>query len=230
MSPALAHALALGLALGRAIPVLAAPPGPAEVRLPADRLEALVRKELGTIAPGLAPDVGFRVEEHRVDGLWEGLHVQLLTVRFLAGDGTVFRDAALALHRGLLTPCAVTSGGHGLMSAVVWNGQCYYSYSWGSGIHRSHLGRIAVTRGTLTRLDSVGYPHLDLFVRIAATGPRVERGGFERFNVWHGGEPVGTVAVGGSGLVLLEDTGRGQEASELRPDPGPDLRPPPATP
>jgi hypothetical protein len=156
----------------------------------------------------MAPGVVLQVEEHPVEGLWEALHLQLLTVHCLSGDGTPFREIALVHHRGTFTECAQAFGGSGLMSAVVQGGQCWFTWSWGSGIHRSHAGRITVAGGALVILASGAYRDVDLFVRAGGKGPSVETGTFDHFNAWHQGKPIGTLSIRGMRLELLDPSGR----------------------
>ncbi|MGE5608782.1 MAG: hypothetical protein ACM359_05990 [Bacillota bacterium] len=86
------------------------------------------------------PAAQFPLEELTTPEVWEQLHVQVFRVR----DGVRQLDSFLIQNENV-TPLGVGFGGYGIMSMCVTDldadGQpeLAFTYSWGSGIHRSHL-------------------------------------------------------------------------------------------
>jgi hypothetical protein len=97
-------------------------------------------------------------------------------------------------HNGRITSLAPINGGHGLMSGLMHDGEFYYTYSSGAGIHRAHVGKLQVSGGTLKHWNSVAFWSTDLFVS-DAPGKKVQVlvGDFKAFNHWETGRPVGLV-------------------------------------
>jgi hypothetical protein len=58
----------------------------------------------------------------------------------------------------------VSFGGYGLMSGLVQGESFYFTYSWGSGIHRSHVGKLQIVNDEVKFWDSGGFFNLDLFL------------------------------------------------------------------
>jgi len=176
-------------------------------RMTAETLLPLVKEYAFREKPGLNPSTRFEIEEFPVEGLEETLDLQLFHVRSLSSDGQQFSEMELIYRDGALTPFANAFGGFGLMSAVLAEDGLYYTYSWGSGIHRSHVGRLCIEDGRLAILESGGYVNTDLFVRKVKGGIKVESGRFTGFNSWEAAEKFGWLKQQGSSLVIVDEEG-----------------------
>jgi len=172
-----------------------------------EELVPLVREYAFRENPKLNPPVQFKIEEHEVDGLWHAIRVRLLLVRYMSAAGEQFNERLLVYHDGKLTPFASAFGGYGLMSAVVMDGKLYYTYSWGSGIHRSHIGRLSRDARDIRIIVSGGYSSTDLFVRNVDGRIRVEAGKFTGFNSWKVESQVGWLKAKESSLAIVDETG-----------------------
>ena len=191
---ALASVLACHTAFGQR------PASPAE-------LKTLVKNYALRNNPELKSDTRFAIEEYAIDGL-KALDAQIILARYLAPDGSQFNEALLIYHDGKLTPFASAHGGHGLMSAVVSGGKLYYTYSFGSGRHRSHLGQLSIVGGKLVFAESGPLLYQDFFVKQDGARLRLEKGEFEKFNAWKAGRKIGEIAAKESGFAVLNDAGK----------------------
>src|SRR5262245_9305425 len=144
-------------------------------------LKTLVKNYAFQNQPKLRADTQFAIEEYAIAGL-KALDVQILLARYLAPEGSQFNEALLIYHNGKLTPFANAFGGHGLMSAVVSGGKLYYSYSFGSGRHRSHLAQLSIVGGKLVFAESGPLLDQDCFVKQDGARLRLEKGEFKKFN------------------------------------------------
>ena len=99
-------------------------------------IEPKIREYAFHQKPSLKPETRFEIEEFEVPGLKSALPIQLFFAKYLTPDGQRFSEMIFAYHDGKLTPFGSAFGGFGLMSAVVEKEILYYTYSWGSGIHR----------------------------------------------------------------------------------------------
>ena len=177
------------------------------VKLDSDSLEALARERAFKAKPELNPETEFQIYEFEIDGLWDEMGIQLISAAYLV-DGQQFNEALYIARDGSLSPFASTFGGFGFMSAVLSGGDVYYSYSWGSGIHRSCMGRIALDeKGKLQITETEEFLFTDLFLRSVDGGVRVETGGYDAFNSWQEGQPVGWLEYRKRRLVLVDDDG-----------------------
>jgi hypothetical protein len=179
-------------------------------------LETLVKDYAFRNKPGLNPDTHFGIEEYAIDGL-KALSLQIILARYLLPDGSQFNEALLIYHDGKLIPFARAFGGHGLMSAVVSGGKLYYTYSFGSGRHRSHLGRLSIVGGKLIFAESGPLLDQDCFVKQDGARLRLEKGEFERFNAWKAGQKIGEIGARESGFAVLNDAGKEIEALAGKP-------------
>ena len=185
----------------------------AEQRVSVADVAPLVREYAFEAKPTLNPETQFEIEEYDVPGMWRDLRVQLFLARYVSPGGGQFNESLLAYHDGELTPFACTFGGHGLMSAVMMDGDLYYTDSCGLGRHLSSLGRLSRDPGTIAILRSGRYLSVGLFVRNVDGRIQVETGRFVGFNSWQAGEPVGWLKADESSLAVIDATGK-----ELSPD------------
>ena len=179
----------------------------AESRMTAEALMPLVREHAFSEKPKLNPSIQFKIKEYRVEGLHEALKIQLFLARYMSPDGQQFNERLLLYHDRKLIPFASTVGGFGLMSAVVSEDALYYTYSWGSGQHRSHIGYLSLNGDKIEILESGGYMSTDLFVRKVEDGILVEAGRFDGFNSWESAEEVGWVKRPVSSLAIVDAMG-----------------------
>ena len=170
-------------------------------------LKTLVKNYAFQNQPKLNPKTDFAIEEYAIDGL-KALDVQIILARYLLPDGSQFNESLLIYHNGKLTRFASALGGHGLMSAVVSGGKLYYTYSFGSGRHRSHLAQLSIVGGKLAFAESGSLLDQDCFVKQDGARLRLETGEFEKFNAWKAGRKIGDIAAKESGFAVLNDAGK----------------------
>ena len=120
----------------------------AEQRQTISSVEPLYRAHRFGSAPNLNPKTTFRVRELDVPNLWSTLGLQLFEAEEIVG-GDAFAWRQFLCREGVVHPFVESFGGHGVMSGVVHANALYYSYSWGSGIHRSFVGRLTIQNGIL---------------------------------------------------------------------------------
>ena len=176
-----------------------------------DGLPQLVRQWAYDTQPGLrGKGVRFAIEPYSVPGLKDALDLGLILVRFLsAEEGQQFNEAILIHRDDTLTTFASAFGGFGLMSAVVAEGSLYYSYSFGSGIHRSHVGVLRKNgEGELELRESGGYFSDDLFVRVKEGEIVVESGQYETFNRWSSPKSFGKVRAKAAAFTIVDGAGK----------------------
>lgn len=168
---------------------LAIPSGSAD----APEILRLVRNFAFSTIPKLNPKSEFDIQVIPVGGLWDALQVQIVKVRLLS-DGAQFNEFAAVLRQGKVATLGISIGGHGLMSGLVQNGSLYFTYSWGSGVHRSQVGRLGLANDELRFWDSAGFPNVDLFLSRKADGALgLVTGTFEGFNHWSGAHEFGHI-------------------------------------
>lgn len=184
-------------------------------RIDVTEATALVTEWARTDSPDLGSDVEFDVAELEVAALWEELHAQLFFAGFVSSDGRRFREQAFVYFDGALFPFAETFGGFGLMSGTVEGGALYYSYSFGSGVTRSVLGRLTIQEGRPHFSETGGFSDLDLFLESEGEGVQIEAGQLVGFNDWSDGAPWGTLVVRDGALTVLDSSG-----NEITPDIG----------
>jgi hypothetical protein len=172
-------------------------------------IEPLYRAYRFSTQPDLNPEVTFRVKELRVPGLWAALAIQLFVADDLI-DGQVLPRDPFLYFKGAIHPFVNSIGGHGVMSGVVSGDAFYYSYSWGSGIHRSLVGRLTIKEGRPIREESRALWNTDMFVEKSADGRvRIVEARWREFNRWEKGVPLGWIdGAEGSRLKMVDDYGR----------------------
>ena len=178
-----------------------------EPKMTAEALAPLVREYAFQEMRKLNPQTQFKIEEYEVSGLWHALEIQLFLARYMSPNGDQFNEGLFIYSDGKITPFASASGGHGLMSAVLMDDKLYYTYSWGSGRHRSHVGRVSVDDAKITITESGGYAQADLFIKKVNGKIQVEVGRFTGFNSWEAAEKIGCVKIKASSLVIVDAAG-----------------------
>ena len=174
-------------------------------RQTSESLTSIYRAYAFIQTPTLNPNTSFAFAEFEIPGLCETLNIQVFRVEY-RGGGQVFRDEIFAVVDGRVEPFVTSVGGFGLMSAVVVDGGLYYSYSWGSGLHRSYVGRLRMIDRKLVREESAGYRSRDVFVR-QASGNKVQvvEGSYQGFNRWTDGAVLDVIAIDSDGRLKVGD-------------------------
>jgi hypothetical protein len=149
-------------------------------------IQSAVRSFIAASGHGMSPSTRIELDRYEIPGLEERLDASAYLAKFLTVEGGPFNELLFLYRRGAVVPFGETFGGWGLMSGVV-HGRCfYYTYSWGSGIHRSHVGRLAVERGELKGGESAAFQNVDVFVSKTERGISIDSGEFIAFNRWRG--------------------------------------------
>lgn len=184
-----------------------------DAKLHLQEAEALIPEFIFQKWPNLNPDVVFEIEMQEIADLWEALNVQIFTVYFFVRDDPWwFRSETLIYHQGELDVLLGTSVAD-FMSGVVVRGVFYYTHCSGSGILRSHVGKLSMDQGFLAVKESGGFSFQNLFVKASGDVVEVETGLWDSFNSWRDGEFFGTIKDNGDTLTLLDAFGE-----EIAPD------------
>ena len=154
-------------------------------------LEMQVRQFVRQTNPSFQQSTPVVLEEYVVPGLAEQSRARLYLARLLGSSGEQFNELLFIHYNNTITPLGQTFGGHGLMSAVMFERRLHYSLSWGSGVHRSQLGTVSFSRGQAKAEQSQGVPNIDLFVRVEGENLIVESGRYAGFNEWRGAKQNG---------------------------------------
>ncbi len=134
------------------------------------------------------PETEFDIRIEPIAAIWEGLRIQVLVVR-CGLDGQTPNQFACVVYQGTVKTLGASIGGYGLMSGLAQGQSFYFTYSWGSGVHRSHAGKLQIVNGAVQLWDSGGFLNVDLFLSRRPNGDvAVESGKFESFNGW--GQPA----------------------------------------
>jgi hypothetical protein len=129
-----------------------------------DSLEQLVRDYIRIAQPTMDTSFRLAITVHDVPGLWDSLRIHLFHAEYQSSDGTWFWDGEFLYRNGTIRIFVPDFDGWGLMSGVMRGATLYYTYSWGSGIHRCHIGRLFLNPDTIVIQESGGYAGKDLFV------------------------------------------------------------------
>ncbi len=129
--------------------------------------------------------------ERPIPGLWNAVGAQAFSVGERIKGQIVWRDPVFCVA-GKILPFGSSAGGVGVMSAVVQGDAFYYTYAFGSGIHRSHVGRLRLVDGEPQQHESAPFPQ-DLFVEKAGDGVRVVQATYREFNAWENGVEHGRI-------------------------------------
>jgi len=90
---------------------------------------------------------------------------------------------ACVLHEGKAQGLGQSFGGWGLLSGLMQGETFYFTYSQGSGRHRSHVGKLQLVDNAVKLWDAGGFYELDLFLSRQPDGHIVVVSGvFEAFN------------------------------------------------
>jgi hypothetical protein len=152
---------------------------------PEQRYDFGLDEGLGRLTGELAKihkEVRYSYRAINVPGLEESLQTRIYLVNFETLAGYQVEEKLLALRNGKLQEFGAAFGGHGLMSALVHNGCMYYSFSWGSGLHRSHVGRLKVVGGDIDVWESDWFPNADVIVKKERDRVEIVQGAYAGFN------------------------------------------------
>jgi hypothetical protein len=115
--------------------------GAVATRLSLAEATAAVREEIFRSKPGMNPSCVFPLKELTTTEVWDRLHIQVFAVT----DG-IYMDQDFIIHQRKVSPLGIGLGGYGVMSMCVadladdGHAELVFTYSWGSGIHRSLVG------------------------------------------------------------------------------------------
>ena len=107
--------------------------------------------------PNINPDISFTLEEISCDGLYEKMGIQVFKIPC---DSDFNPCESYIINNGKVSYLCTGFGGFGLQSLCVAdldaNGsyELVYTYSWGSGIHRSLIGICYFDQDTLIQSDA----------------------------------------------------------------------------
>ncbi len=110
-------------------------------RIPLARAEELVRAMIYEKMPDMDPAAQLPLKEMTTDEIWEQLGVQVFKVT----EGSIYSDNTYLIKDGKVDHIGIETGGYGVTSMqVVKFGESgelelVYTFSWGSGLHRSEL-------------------------------------------------------------------------------------------
>jgi hypothetical protein len=113
----------------------------ANPRLSIADASAVVRAEIFREKPTMNPSAQFPLKELTTPEIWDRLHVQIFKIT----DG-IQQDQAYIIRDRKASPLGNSFGGYGITSLCVadlagdGHPQLLFSYSWGSGEHRSLVG------------------------------------------------------------------------------------------
>jgi hypothetical protein len=160
-----------------------------------ESIQRLIREDAFRQKPRLDKSTEFGIREFAIEGLSESLGIRIFHADYLGPDGVPFNECIFIYHHGQAHPFACAFGGYGLMSGVVVDATLYYTYSWGSGIHRSHVGQLRVAGGQLVIHESEPFQFRDVFVRGSGGQVAVEVRRYKSFNSWDNAAGLGTVVL-----------------------------------
>ena len=168
------------------------------------------------LGPSLDPSLTVAAEEKLVPGLWDEMRAQLFSGKVYLADGStssecsfIYRDCALMI---LTEDCSWFGP---ILSGAATKGAFYYSWSWGSGIYRSFLGKVAPDDDRLVKTSSVAYFNPSMgppgLVVASEDGQVVVYRAtvhWAKFNEWQNPELIGTLADDGDHLAIVDSDGQ----------------------
>jgi RNA polymerase sigma factor (sigma-70 family) len=114
-------------------------------RMELNEAEKLVRKDIYEKNPDMNPNATFPLIEITTDEVWKGLQTQVFKVK-----GNVLGNESYVIRNGKVSHIGQGFGGFGVSSLGVadldksGHPLLVYVFSWGSGIHRAHIGAFDV--------------------------------------------------------------------------------------
>ena len=151
----------------------------------AAQIDQSIRNFAFSTQTNLNPATVFNIRVEPVQGLWEMLQTEVVIVKETI-NGQFANEFAYVIHNGNAQNLGISIGGYGLMSGLMQGTNFYYTYSWGSGIHRSQVGKIQIVDGEVNFWGTSGFvfESEDIFLSRRPDGKiTVESGGFGGFNV-----------------------------------------------
>jgi hypothetical protein len=184
-------------------------------RLTAPQAASLYRTYAFETTPDLNPAAVFEVQELEVEGLWQGLGAQLFDVGGREGTGGFVRYCTILTHAcRVFVPAGECDGvASPLKSGLVANGSFYFSWSWGSGVYRSQVGKLTPHATELTRMVSSPYMNASygpppLVIKKAGADILVYRDNVAAFNQWSSPDPVGRLDDRNGSLIVVDGSGQ----------------------
>jgi hypothetical protein len=172
-----------------------------------EQIKRLVREFAFISQSNLNANTTFHIRKLEVPKLWEELKVEIFDVEYRGTRDQWFNGFVGMYNGGKISVLAPTVGGHGLMSGVMRNGEFFYTYSWGSGIHRSHVAKLRLEKGEMKFWDSGGFQDIDLFVTADSSGGvHINSGKFKDFNKCESDKRFGTLSVLNSREIQIVGT------------------------
>jgi hypothetical protein len=144
----------------------------------------LIRNFAFSTRPGLNPAVVFNIQVEPIQGLWETMQIEVVTVVETSFDGQFVNAYACLIHKGNVQYLGIPMGG--LMSGLMQGTNFYYTYSFGSGIRRSEVGMLRLVNDEVNFWGTQGlvFQDMDLYLSRRTDGKiAVESGGFGGFNL-----------------------------------------------
>jgi hypothetical protein len=180
----------------------------AQIRISEDEAAKAFAAYKKQTVPGLNPQLIFTAREKTVPGLWESLKGQLFSGIMDLGTNAPVSETSFFYWNCTLT--ALGDSGP-ITSGVVADGAFYYSWSSGSGIFRSALGKLIVSRGSvLVKYGSPAYVNPGFGppgLVVAYEGGQVvvyrATVGWAKFNEWQNPEYIGLLKDFGDHLSIM---------------------------
>jgi len=188
-------------------------PGQCAEKINISEAEPLARQVVIGSIPTHEPKTKLIIKEIQVPDLWEQMHIQIFNVQYKG-----FPDSQQLLYAdGKFSRFVQSFGGYGLMSAVVSDKTLFYTYSWGSGIHRSHVGRFHIEESKQIRQESDAFTFQDIFIKRNSEGVlELVNGKFMSVNIWSDSKPIGHIDLSEKTRLRIIDS-TGKEYKLVRP-------------
>jgi hypothetical protein len=175
------------------------------------------------LGSSLDPSLTIAAEEKTVPGLWDEMRAQLFSGKIYMADGTTSSECSFLYRNCALMMLTEDCSWFGpIVSGAATNGAFYYSWSWGSGIFRSLLGKVAPAGDDLVKTTSGEYfnPGMgppNLVVALEGGQVVVYRATvyWAKFNEWENPELIGMLADFGDRLAIVDS--EGQELPNVLP-------------